>query len=133
MNIKNTNFNYYYLNLISLLLICGLFGVLSNQAQANIPTFPEPNNNQEINDFNNNIPLENTPIQNLPLENNLIQNIPVQNLPLMITGLPLSPGDLIKITIPGIGGDIFSGDYEVNLYGYLEIPFIDELKIFVNK
>ncbi len=127
MNIKNTNFNYYYLNLISLLLICGLFGVLSNQAQANIPTFPEPNNNQEINDFNNNIPLENTPIQNLPLENNLIQNIPLQNLPLMITGLPLSPGDLIKITIPGIGGEIFSGDYEVNLYGYLEIPFIEPL------
>lgn len=39
--------------------------------------------------------------------------------------LPLSPGDRLRILIPGTGGEDFSGNYEVNLEGYLEIPFLE--------
>ncbi|WP_375327690.1 polysaccharide biosynthesis/export family protein [Microcystis sp. BLCC-F210] len=44
-------------------------------------------------------------------------------------GLPLSPGDLIKITIPGKGGEDFSGQYEVNQEGNLEIPYLEPLPV----
>jgi len=43
--------------------------------------------------------------------------------------LPLSPGDILRILIPGTGGEEFSGDYEVNLEGNLEIPFFDPLPV----
>lgn len=38
--------------------------------------------------------------------------------------LPLSPGDLIRLTIPGVGGEEFSGEYEVTFNGNLDIPFL---------
>ncbi len=38
--------------------------------------------------------------------------------------IPLSPGDRLRLTIPGIGGEEFSGEYEVNFGGDLEIPFL---------
>ncbi len=38
--------------------------------------------------------------------------------------LPLSPGDRVKLQIPGLGGEEFSGEYEVNFNGDLEIPYI---------
>ena len=43
--------------------------------------------------------------------------------------IPLSPGDRLRITIPGIGGEEFSGEYEVNFNGDLEIPFLDPLSV----
>ncbi len=42
--------------------------------------------------------------------------------------LPLSPGDRLQLTIPGVGGEAFSGIYEVNLNGDLEIPYIPPLR-----
>lgn len=42
--------------------------------------------------------------------------------------LPLSPGDRLQLTIPGIGGEEFSGVYEVNLNGDLEVPYIPPLR-----
>ena len=38
--------------------------------------------------------------------------------------LPFSPGDRIRITIPGLGGEEFTGEYEVNFNGDLEIPYL---------
>jgi polysaccharide biosynthesis/export protein len=43
--------------------------------------------------------------------------------------LPLSPGDRIRIQIPGLGGEEFSGEYEVNFNGDLEIPYIGALPV----
>jgi polysaccharide biosynthesis/export protein len=37
-------------------------------------------------------------------------------------GLPLSPGDRIKVSIPE--GDLFQGTYEVNLDGSLKLPYL---------
>lgn len=42
-------------------------------------------------------------------------------------GLPLSPGDRIKVAIPE--GELFSGTYEVNLDGTLHIPYLKPLTI----
>ena len=42
--------------------------------------------------------------------------------------LPLSPGDRLQVTIPGVGGEEFSGVYEVNLNGDLEVPYIPPLR-----
>ena len=39
-----------------------------------------------------------------------------------VMGLPLSPGDRVKVTIPE--GEEFSGIFEVNLNGELELPYI---------
>ena len=38
--------------------------------------------------------------------------------------LALSPGDRVRLTIPGIGGEEFNGTYEVNLSGDLELPYV---------
>ncbi len=38
--------------------------------------------------------------------------------------LALSPGDRVKLTIPGIGAEDFNGTYEVNLSGDLELPYV---------
>ena len=38
--------------------------------------------------------------------------------------LPLSPGDRISLLIPGVGGEEFSGEYEVSFNGNLDIPFL---------
>ncbi len=38
--------------------------------------------------------------------------------------IPLSPGDRLRLTVPGIGGEEFTGEYEVNFAGDLEIPFL---------
>ncbi len=38
--------------------------------------------------------------------------------------LPLSPGDRVRLTIPGVGGEDFNGTYEINLSGGLELPYI---------
>jgi polysaccharide biosynthesis/export protein len=110
---------------------------IQSPSMDSIPMEDSPNNQNNQNNQNTpylqNIPLQTTPyLQNTEIPNNPIQplapqTIPLQYNPVKVTGLPLSPGDLIKITIPGIGGEAFTGDYEVNLYGYLEIPFIDPL------
>lgn len=41
--------------------------------------------------------------------------------------LPLSPGDRVKVTIPE--GEEFSGIFEVNLEGNLEIPYLNPLPV----
>lgn len=41
--------------------------------------------------------------------------------------LPLSPGDRIKVSIPE--GDLFQGTYEVNLDGYLKIPYLSAVPV----
>lgn len=41
--------------------------------------------------------------------------------------LPLSPGDRLRISIPGIGAEDFNGVYEVNLSGDLELPYVAPL------
>ncbi len=46
-----------------------------------------------------------------------------------ITELPLSPGDQVRLLIPGVGGAEFSGDFEVNAEGRLELPFLDPLLV----
>lgn len=43
--------------------------------------------------------------------------------------LPLSPGDRLRVYIPGIGGEDFSGEYEVNFNGDLEIPFLEPIPV----
>lgn len=42
--------------------------------------------------------------------------------------LPLSPGDRVQLIIPGVGGEEFTGIYEVNLNGDLEVPYIPPLR-----
>jgi len=42
--------------------------------------------------------------------------------------LPLSPGDRLQVTVPGLGGEEISGVYEVNLNGELEVPYIPPLR-----
>lgn len=42
--------------------------------------------------------------------------------------LPLSPGDRVRVSIPGIGGEEFSGTFEVNLSGELEMPYIPPMR-----
>ncbi len=49
--------------------------------------------------------------------------------PISSQRIPLSPGDRLRITIPGIGGEEFSGEYEVNFSGDLEVPFIDPVPV----
>ncbi len=63
--------------------------------------------------------------QEISLSQSILLSQPQQN----ISGLPLSPGDRLRIKIPGEGGELFSGDYEVNLYGNLEIPYLDPLPV----
>ena len=43
--------------------------------------------------------------------------------------LPLSPGDRLSVKIPGIGGEEFSGEYEVNFNGDLQVPLLDSLPV----
>ncbi|MGB3299137.1 MAG: polysaccharide biosynthesis/export family protein [Phormidesmis sp.] len=43
--------------------------------------------------------------------------------------LPLSPGDRLRIQIPGVGGEEFSGEYNVNFSGDLEIPLLEPLSV----
>ncbi|PZO10651.1 MAG: polysaccharide export protein [Leptolyngbya foveolarum] len=43
--------------------------------------------------------------------------------------IPLSPGDLLNLKIPGIGGEEFTGEYVVNFSGNLEIPLIEPLPV----
>jgi polysaccharide export outer membrane protein len=42
-------------------------------------------------------------------------------------GLPLSPGDRIKLSIPE--GDLFQGTYQVNLDGSLKIPYLSAVSV----
>ncbi|MFK8185685.1 MAG: polysaccharide biosynthesis/export family protein [Phormidesmis sp.] len=43
--------------------------------------------------------------------------------------IPLSPGDRLTVTVPGIGGEEFTGEYEVNFNGDLEIPFLEPVPV----
>lgn len=43
--------------------------------------------------------------------------------------LPLSPGDRLRIQIPGVGGEEFSGEYVVNFNGHVEVPLLDPLPV----
>ena len=43
--------------------------------------------------------------------------------------LPLSPGDRLSVIIPGVGGEEFSGEYEVNFNGDLQVPLLDPLPV----
>jgi polysaccharide biosynthesis/export protein len=42
-------------------------------------------------------------------------------------GLPLSPGDRLKVSIPE--GELFNGNYAVNLDGMLQIPHLQPLRV----
>ncbi|MFZ4558326.1 MAG: hypothetical protein ACOYN8_18335, partial [Pseudanabaena sp.] len=44
-----------------------------------------------------------------------------------LEALPLSPGDRIRLLIPE--GELFSGVYEVNLDGNIQIPYLDPLTV----
>ena len=44
-----------------------------------------------------------------------------------LEALPLSPGDRLRVTIPE--GELFSGVYEVNLDGNIQIPYLDPLTV----
>jgi polysaccharide export outer membrane protein len=44
-----------------------------------------------------------------------------------LEALPLSPGDRIRLLIPE--GELFSGVYEVNLDGNIQIPYLDPLSV----
>ena len=54
--------------------------------------------------------------------NGILPSIERQNI-------PLSPGDLLSLKIPGIGGEEFTGEYVVNFSGNLEIPLIEPLPV----
>ncbi|MEO0769222.1 MAG: polysaccharide biosynthesis/export family protein, partial [Cyanobacteria bacterium J06649_4] len=43
--------------------------------------------------------------------------------------LPLSPGDRLRVFIPGLGGEEFSGEYEVNFNGELDVPFLEPIPV----
>lgn len=43
--------------------------------------------------------------------------------------IPLSPGDRLSLIVPGIGGEEFTGEYEVNFNGDLEIPFLEPVPV----
>ncbi|MEM6449368.1 MAG: polysaccharide biosynthesis/export family protein [Cyanobacteria bacterium P01_D01_bin.105] len=43
--------------------------------------------------------------------------------------IPLSPGDRLSLIIPGIGGEEFTGEYEVNFDGSLNIPFSEPIPV----
>jgi polysaccharide biosynthesis/export protein len=51
------------------------------------------------------------------------------NQPVNQQRLPLSPGDRVSVQIPGNGGEEFSGEYEVNFNGDLEIPLIEPVPV----
>lgn len=52
--------------------------------------------------------------------------IPIQN---QFSDLPLSPGDRVKLTIPGIGSEPFNNTYIVSFDGTLDIPLIEPLQV----
>lgn len=74
--------------------------------------------------FNSNNNQLTTP-PNLEQKRRLISDQKPENL----NSLPLSPGDKIKILVRGEGGEIFNGDYEVNLYGNIELPYLDSISV----
>lgn len=125
---KTKKLRFYALNFLCLSLFQGINIVIPNQVEANIPTFPN-SENPELNSDHEHLQMINnvTPTQPINEQFSPENNLDNLNNNVRITGLALSPGDLVKITIPGIGGEQFTGDYEVNLYGYLEIPFIEPL------
>lgn len=43
--------------------------------------------------------------------------------------IPLSPGDRLSVVVPGIGGEEFTGEYEVNFNGTLDIPFLEPISV----
>jgi len=43
--------------------------------------------------------------------------------------ITLSPGDKLRISVSGLGGEDLSGDYVVNLHTALEIPYISPLPV----
>lgn len=56
--------------------------------------------------------------------------VPVAPLPsITAQRIPLSPGDRLSVLIPGIGGEEFTGEYEVNFNGDLEIPFLEPVPV----
>ena len=69
-------------------------------------------------------PLQPLPQQPLPAaqRGGILPSIERQNI-------PLSPGDLLRLQIPGVGGEEFSGEYVVNYSGSLEIPLLDPLPV----
>ena len=44
-----------------------------------------------------------------------------------VEDLPLSPGDRVRLRI--VDGDLFNGDYEVNVDGTLQIPYLKPVKV----
>lgn len=74
-----------------------------------------------------------TAVLGLPPQSQLIPSRPTvpasEETRLSLSPLPLSPGDQLRIMIPGVGGEMFSGDYEVNLNGELEIPLLLPLPV----
>ena len=91
-----------------------------------LPSLPQSSGEQSSED------LPKTPlteaVENLPAtfpavqRNGVLPTIERQNI-------PLSPGDLLNLQIPGIGGEEFTGQYVVNFSGNLEIPLIDPLPV----
>uniref|UniRef100_A0ACD5GX53 Polysaccharide biosynthesis/export family protein n=1 Tax=Desertifilum tharense IPPAS B-1220 TaxID=1781255 RepID=A0ACD5GX53_9CYAN len=62
-----------------------------------------------------------------------LQRSPQSGSRCLVEYLPLSPGDRLRINIPADEGlpetDRFSGVYEVNLDGTLQLPFIDPVPV----
>ena len=91
-----------------------------------LPSLPQSSDEQSEED------LPKTPlieaVENAPVtfpavqRNGILPTIERQNI-------PLSPGDLLNLQIPGIGGEEFTGQYVVNFSGNLEIPLIDPLPV----
>lgn len=46
---------------------------------------------------------------------------------LVMSDLPLSPGDRVRIRV--VDGDLLNGDYEVNIDGTLQIPYLNPVKV----
>jgi polysaccharide biosynthesis/export protein len=57
----------------------------------------------------------------LPIQSGEVQN--------PLTELPLSPGDRVRLMIPGVGSEPFNNNYVVNFDGTLDIPLVEPIQV----
>ena len=113
---KNAGRRTYFLKAAVGLASIPAFWISASSVSAqSLPSLPQPSENGAV---------ETVPPTVFPAvqRNGVLPSIERQNI-------PLSPGDLLSLKIPGIGGEEFTGEYVVNFSGNLEIPLIEPLPV----
>ncbi len=106
---------YFLKAAVGLASIPALWISASSVSAQSLPSLPQPAGEGTV---------ETAPPAVFPAvqRNGVLPSIERQNI-------PLSPGDLLSLKIPGIGGEEFTGEYVVNFSGSLEIPLIEPLPV----